>query len=91
MVAVAVITAVGLLVTRPVSAVLIGIRDNERRTEALGYDTVAVKVWIFTIGGAVASLAGSLRCPRGRGTRFASCRCRAAESVYGSGISLETT
>ena len=59
-VAVAVITAVGLLVTRPVGAVLIGIRDNERRTEALGYDTVAVKVWIFTIGGAVAGLAGAL-------------------------------
>ena len=59
-VAVAVITVVGLLVTRPVGAVLIGIRDNERRTEALGYDTVAVKVWIFTIGGAVAGLAGAL-------------------------------
>ena len=59
-VAVAVITVVGLLVTRPVGAVLIGIRDNERRTEALGYDTVAVKVWIFTIGGAVAGIAGAL-------------------------------
>ena len=58
--AVAVIAAVGLLVTRPVGAVLIGIRDNERRTEALGYDTVAVKVWIFTIGGAVAGIAGAL-------------------------------
>ena len=59
-VAVAVITVVGLLVRRPVGAVLIGIRDNERRTEALGYDTVAVKVWVFTIGGAVAGLAGAL-------------------------------
>ena len=58
--AVAVIAVVGLLVTRPVGAVLIGIRDNERRTEALGYDTVAVKVWIFTIGGAVAGIAGAL-------------------------------
>ena len=53
-VAVVVITCVGLLVRRPVGAVLIGIRDNERRMEALGYDTVAIKVWVFTVGGAVA-------------------------------------
>ena len=58
--AVGVITGVGLLVARPVGAVLIGIRDNERRTEALGYDTVALKVWAFTVGGAVAGLAGAL-------------------------------
>ena len=58
--AVAVITAVGLLVSRPVGAALIGIRDNERRMEALGYNTVALKVWVFTIGGAVAGLAGAL-------------------------------
>ena len=58
--AVGVITGVGLLVTRPVGALLIGVRDNERRTEALGYDTVAVKVWAFTVGGAVAGLAGAL-------------------------------
>ena len=59
-VAVAVITCVGLLVSRPIGAVLIGIRDNERRMEALGYDTVALKVWAFTVGGAVAGLAGAL-------------------------------
>ena len=59
-VAVAVISGVGLLVRRPVGAVLIGVRDNERRTEALGYDTVAVKVWVFTLGGALAGLAGAL-------------------------------
>ena len=59
-VAVAVITLVGLLATRPIGAVLIGIRDNERRMEALGYDTVALKVWVFTVGGAVAGLAGAL-------------------------------
>ena len=59
-VAVAVISGVGLLVRRPVGAVLIGVRDNERRTEALGYDTVALKVWAFTLGGAVAGLAGAL-------------------------------
>ena len=59
-VAVVVITGVGLLVRRPVGAVLIGIRDNERRMEALGYDTVTIKVWVFTVGGAVAGLAGAL-------------------------------
>ena len=58
--AVAVITSVGLLVSRPVGAVLLGIRDNERRMEALGYNTVALKVWVFTVGGAVAGLAGAL-------------------------------
>ncbi|MCY3619510.1 MAG: ATP-binding cassette domain-containing protein [Acidimicrobiaceae bacterium] len=58
--AVAVIAGVGLLVRRPVGAVLIGIRDNERRMEALGYDTVALRVWVFTVGGAVAGLAGAL-------------------------------
>ena len=58
--AMAVITAVGLLVSRPIGAALIGVRDNERRMEALGYDTVAIKVWVFTVGGAVAGLAGAL-------------------------------
>ena len=59
-VAVVVIVGVGLLVRRPIGAVLIGVRDNERRMEALGYDTVALKVWVFTVGGAVAGLAGAL-------------------------------
>ena len=58
--AVAVIAGVGLLVRRPIGAVLIGVRDNERRMEALGYDTVALRVWVFTVGGAVAGLAGAL-------------------------------
>ena len=58
--AVLVITGAGVLVSRPVGAVLIGIRDNERRMEALGYDTVAVKVWVFTVAGAVAGLASAL-------------------------------
>lgn len=58
--AVLVVVAVGLLVRRPIGAVLIGVRDNERRMEALGYDTVALKVWVFTVGGAVAGLAGAL-------------------------------
>lgn len=58
--AVVVIVGVGLLVRRPIGAALIGVRDNERRMEALGYDTVALRVWVFTVGGAVAGLAGAL-------------------------------
>ncbi|WP_419841140.1 ABC transporter permease subunit [Candidatus Poriferisodalis sp.] len=58
--AVAVIGAVGVLLTRPAGAVLIGVRDNERRIEALGYDTVAVKIWAYALGGAVAGVAGAL-------------------------------
>lgn len=58
--AIAAITAVGVLVTRPIGAVLIGIRSNERRMEALGYNTVQIKIWAFTVGGALAGFAGAL-------------------------------
>ena len=58
--AIAAITVVGTLVTRPIGAVLIGIRSNERRMEALGYKTVQIKVWAFTVGGALAGFAGAL-------------------------------
>jgi len=57
---VTVIAAVGVLVSRPLGAVLIGIRDNERRIEALGYNTTAMRIWIFTLGGAVAGMGGWL-------------------------------
>ena len=58
--AIGAITAVGVLVTRPIGAVLIGIRSNERRMEALGYNTVQMKIWAFTMGGALAGFAGAL-------------------------------
>ena len=58
--AIAAITAVGALVTRPIGAVLIGIRSNARRMEALGYKTVQIKIWVFTVGGALAGFAGAL-------------------------------
>ena len=58
--AIAAITVVGALVTRPIGAVLIGIRSNERRMEALGYKTVQIKIWAFTVGGALAGFAGAL-------------------------------
>ncbi len=59
-IAVVVIASVGALLTRPIGAVLIGIRDNERRMEALGYDTIALKIWVFGLGGAVAGVGGWL-------------------------------
>ena len=58
--AIVAITVVGALVTRPIGAVLIGIRSNERRMEALGYKTVQIKIWAFTVGGALAGFAGAL-------------------------------
>ena len=58
--AIGAITGVGILVTRPIGAVLIGIRSNERRMEALGYNTVQIKIWAFTVGGALAGFAGAL-------------------------------
>ena len=36
------------------------IRDDETRTAFFGYDTAAYKVTVFTLGGAVAGLAGAL-------------------------------
>ena len=57
---VAAVSGIGILVRRPVGAVLIGVRDNERRMEASGYHTIAIKIWVFTLGGAVAAFAGAL-------------------------------
>lgn len=58
--AVVLIAGVWLLLSRPIGAVLMAIRDNERRTEALGYNTTLIKIWVFTIGGALAGVAGAL-------------------------------
>ena len=57
---VVVVAGVVWLMTRPFGAVLIGLRDNERRMEALGYDTVGIKIRVYALGGAVAGLAGTL-------------------------------
>ncbi|MEM8904300.1 MAG: ATP-binding cassette domain-containing protein [Actinomycetota bacterium] len=54
------IAAVRLLLGRPIGAALIGVRDNERRMDALGYDTERLKLWAFGLGGALAGLAGAL-------------------------------
>jgi branched-chain amino acid transport system permease protein len=48
------------LVSSPLGRVFIGIRENEARMLAIGYATRRYKLASFTIGGAVAGLAGGL-------------------------------
>lgn len=40
--------------------VLVGIRENERRMRALGYDTRRLKLSLFVLAGAIAGVAGAL-------------------------------
>ncbi|WP_052424869.1 ABC transporter permease subunit [Streptomyces fulvoviolaceus] len=49
-----------LLLRRPFGRILAGLRENELRTELLGYDVRRYKLVAFTIGGAIAGLAGGL-------------------------------
>ena len=48
------------LIRRPFGRVLAGVRENELRTQLLGYDIRRYKLAAFTLGGAIAGLAGSL-------------------------------
>ena len=48
-----------LLLTTPFGRVLVGIRENERRTELLGYDTRRYKLGAFMLAGGVAGLGGA--------------------------------
>jgi branched-chain amino acid transport system permease protein len=60
--AVAALAAVSLrlLVGSPLGDSLRGVRDNEARMRALGYQVGAIKLVAFTVAGAVAGLAGGL-------------------------------
>jgi ABC-type branched-subunit amino acid transport system permease subunit len=49
-----------LLLASRFGRIIVGIRENERRAELLGYDPRAYKLATFTIGGALAGLAGCL-------------------------------
>jgi branched-chain amino acid transport system permease protein len=49
-----------LLLASRFGRIVVGIRENERRAELLGYDPRAYKLVTFTIGGALAGLAGCL-------------------------------
>ncbi len=48
------------VVRSPYGTVLRAIRDNEDRTASFGHDTAAMKLSVFTLGAAVAGLAGAL-------------------------------
>jgi branched-chain amino acid transport system permease protein len=48
------------LVTSIYGRALIGVRENERRMRALGYDTRTLKLSAFVVAGAIAGIAGAL-------------------------------
>lgn len=48
------------VVSSPFGKVLLGIRDSEKRTQFLGYDTRAYKVAVYTLAAAISGLAGAL-------------------------------
>jgi branched-chain amino acid transport system permease protein len=48
------------MITSPFGSVLVAIRENEGRAEALGYDVRRFKVAIFAASGGVAGLAGAM-------------------------------
>jgi branched-chain amino acid transport system permease protein len=48
------------IIRRPFGRILGGLRENEMRTQLLGYDVRRYKLAAFTIGGAIAGLAGAL-------------------------------
>jgi ABC-type uncharacterized transport system ATPase subunit/ABC-type branched-subunit amino acid transport system permease subunit len=58
-VAVFVYLAVVLLMDCPFGRITVAIRENELRTELLGYDTRAYKLAVFTLAGGIAGLAGT--------------------------------
>jgi urea transport system permease protein len=52
------------LVRSKTGLVLQAIRDNERRLEFLGYNVAAYKIFVFSLSGALAGLAGLLYAPQ---------------------------
>ncbi len=56
----AVMLALWRITTSSYGRVLIGLRENERRMRALGYDTRTLKLSAFVLAGAIAGIAGAL-------------------------------
>ena len=56
-------TLAKLLVASPLGKAMDAVRVNEKRTASLGYSTAAVRTIAFTIGAAIAGLAGVLYVP----------------------------
>jgi branched-chain amino acid transport system permease protein len=52
--------AIGILLRAPFGRVIVGIRVNEHRMRALGYNTMRYKLVAFAIAGAIAAIAGFL-------------------------------
>lgn len=50
----------GLVIRSPFGQALVGVRDNERRMQMLGFNTWRIKYTAFVLGGAFAGLAGLL-------------------------------
>ena len=48
------------LIASRIGHVIIAIKENEQRAQLLGYDPRAYKLFVFTLGGAIAGLAGCL-------------------------------
>ena len=48
------------ITTSSYGRVLVGVRENERRMRALGYDTRTLKLSVFVLAGAIAGVAGAL-------------------------------
>jgi ABC-type uncharacterized transport system ATPase subunit/ABC-type branched-subunit amino acid transport system permease subunit len=57
-VAAVIVLLLDLLLRRPFGRSLVAVRDNELRSQLLGYDVRRVRLAAFTIGGVVAGLAG---------------------------------
>ncbi len=51
---------VRLLLASPFGRVAVAVRENERRVELMGYDARLQKTLLFSVGGAIAGLAGTL-------------------------------
>ena len=49
-----------LLILSPIGRVLIAIRENEERTQMLGYNTYLYKLFALTLSGTLSGLAGSV-------------------------------
>lgn len=49
-----------LMLERPFGRILLAVRDNELRTQLLGFDVRFRKLAVFSLGGAIAGLAGAL-------------------------------
>ena len=51
---------------RPFGRIAAAVRENETRSSLLGYDVRRHKLWVFTLGGAIAGLAGGFYAAWGR-------------------------